>query len=118
MHHQLASIAAWQDEPHVRTNRDLYRQKFTAVLGELEGKLQVSRPAAGFYLWPQTPIPETEFARQLYARENVTVLPGRFLARSADGVNPGENRVRMALVAEPHQCVEAAQRIAHCLDKL
>jgi N-succinyldiaminopimelate aminotransferase len=118
VHHQLASIAAWQDESHVRANRDLYRQKFTAVLGELGDKLEVSRPAAGFYLWPLTPIPETEFARQLYARENVTVLPGRFLARGAEGVNPGENRVRMALVAEPRQCVEAAQRIAHCLEKL
>lgn len=118
LHHQLASIAAWNDEEHVRANRELYRQKFDAVLAQLNGHLPVSAPDAGFYLWPQTPVADTEFARQLYANEQVTVLPGRFLARNANGLNPGENRVRMALVAELDQCVEAAQRIVRQLDRL
>ncbi len=118
MHHQLASIAAWRDEDHVRENRRLYREKFDAVLEILDGKLAVQRPDAGFYLWPETPIAETEFARSLYAGEHVTVLPGSFLARDAGGSNPGRNRVRMALVAELPQCVEAAQRIVHRLEKL
>jgi N-succinyldiaminopimelate aminotransferase len=114
-HHQLASAAAWRDEEHVLSNRELYRQKFTAVLEELDGHLDVSAPQAGFYLWPRTPVSDTELARRLYQQENVTVLPGRFLARTANGVNPGENRVRMALVAEPEQCIEAARRIVRCL---
>ena len=118
IHHQLGSIVAWDDEEHVVANRQLYRDKFAAVLAELEGHLPVSTPDAGFYLWPTTPVGDTEFARQLYAGEHVTVLPGRFLAREADGINPGENRVRLALVAEPEQCVEAAQRIVHRLGKL
>ena len=118
IHHQLASIAAWQDEAHVINNRDLYREKFAAVLEVMNGHLPVSPPQAAFYLWPQTPVSDTEFARQLYAREHLTVLPGRYLARESDGINPGENRVRMALVAELEQCVEAAQRIVHCLSKL
>ena len=118
IHHQLGSIAAWDDEQHVITNRQLYRDKFSAVLSVLDGHLQVSAPDAGFYLWPQTPISDTEFARQLYAGEHVTVLPGRFLARESGGINPGENRVRIALVAELGQCVEAAQRIVHRLDRL
>ncbi len=118
LHHQLGSIAAWNDEEHVRANRQLYRDKFAAVLAVLGSHMQVSAPDAGFYLWPQTPVSDTQFARQLYAGENVTVLPGRFLAREAGGINPGENRVRMALVAEHGQCVEAAQRIVHCLGKL
>ncbi len=118
MHHQLASIAAWRDEDHVRENRRLYREKFDAVLEILDGKLAVQRPDAGFYLWPETPIAETGFARSLYAGEHVTVLPGSFLARDAGGSNPGRNRVRMALVAELPQCVEAAQRIVHRLEKL
>ena len=115
LHHQLASIAAWQDETHVVANRDLYRAKFSAVLKQLQGHMAVSAPQAGFYLWPQTPISDTEFARRVYAQEHVTVLPGRFLARNANGINPGENRIRMALVAEPQQCVEAARRMVRCL---
>lgn len=118
VHHQLASIAAWRDEDHVINNRALYREKFSAVLDVLNGHLQVSPPQAAFYLWPETPISDIEFARQLYAHEHVTVLPGRFLAREANGINPGENRVRMALVAELEHCVEAAQRIVHRLNQL
>ncbi|MEZ5571915.1 MAG: succinyldiaminopimelate transaminase [Halioglobus sp.] len=118
IHHQLGSIAAWNYENHVVTNRELYRKKFAAVLAQLEGHLEVSAPDAGFYLWPKTPVSDLEFARQLYATENVVVLPGRFLARESDGINPGENRVRMALVANADHCIEAAQRIVHCLGRL
>ncbi|QFU74820.1 succinyldiaminopimelate transaminase [Halioglobus maricola] len=117
-HHQLASIAAWSDEQHVIENRARYKAKFDAVLEILGNKLDVDRPEAGFYLWPETPVAETEFARALFAQQHVTVLPGSFLAREVQGVNPGANRVRMALVAELEQCVEAAQRIAHCMDTL
>jgi N-succinyldiaminopimelate aminotransferase len=118
LHHQLGSIAAWSDEQHVMANRQQYRDKFAAVLAELEGHLPVAAPQAGFYLWPETPVSDTEFARQLYARENLTVLPGRFLARESNGLNPGENRVRMALVATQELCVEAAQRIVRQLGEL
>ena len=118
LHHQLGSIAAWNDEEHVRANRQRYRDKFSAVLAQFDGHLQVAAPDAGFYLWPQTPVSDTEFARALFAGENVTVLPGQFLAREAGGINPGANRVRLALVAELEQCVEAAQRIVHRLGQL
>lgn len=110
-HHQLASAAAWGDEQHVIANRQRYREKFAAVLAELEGHLPVSAPDAGFYLWPETPVSDTEFASGLYREQHVTVLPGRFLARESGGINPGVSRVRMALVASADQCVEAAQRI-------
>ena len=118
IHHQLGSILAWGDEHHVEANRQQYREKFAAVLAELKGHLSVTAPEAGFYLWPETPVSDTEFARQLYAEENVIVLPGRYLARESNGINPGENRVRMALVASTEHCVEAAQRIVHRLGKL
>ncbi len=116
LHHQLASVAAWGDEKHVVENRRLYTVKFAAVLDILDGHLPVLRPEGGFYLWPETPIPDTEFARQLYAREHLTVLPGRFLARTANGINPGENRLRIALVAALDQCTEAAHRIVRVLE--
>ncbi|MBE9539108.1 MAG: succinyldiaminopimelate transaminase, partial [Proteobacteria bacterium] len=118
LHHQLASIAAWGDEHHVVENREKYRVKFSAVLDILADHLPVQRPEAGFYLWPRTPVSDTEFACQLYAREHVTVLPGRFLARTSSGINPGENRVRIALVAELEHCTEAAARIVQCIDTL
>ena len=115
--HQLASVAAWSDENHVRTNRQRYREKFAAVLAVLKDHLPATAPDGGFYLWPETPLSDTEFARRLYLEEHVTVLPGRFLARESGGENPGINRVRMALVASTEQCVEAAERIVRLLEK-
>ncbi|WP_439887840.1 succinyldiaminopimelate transaminase [Pseudomonas sp. MBLB4123] len=108
---QLASVAAWNDEVHVRANRALYREKFDAVLALLDGVLEVQRPDGGFYLWAKTPVDDERFTRELYAREHVTVVPGSYLSRSVEGVNPGANRVRMALVAPLAECVEAAERI-------
>ncbi|MCP4765935.1 MAG: succinyldiaminopimelate transaminase [Gammaproteobacteria bacterium] len=108
---QTASAAAWRDEAHVIENRELYRQKFEQVLQLLSDTLAPRKPQAGFYLWAQTPIPDTEFARRLYAEQNVTVLPGRYLARDSAAGNPGINRVRMALVAPLDECLDAARRI-------
>src|SRR5690606_9665368 len=89
---QAASIAAWGDEAHVRENRARYRERFDAVLDILDGVLDVRRPDAGFYLWPATPRDDESFCRELYARENVLVLPGRYLSREAHGVDPGAGR--------------------------
>lgn len=108
---QLASMVAWQDENHVIDNREAYRQKFDAVMEILDGVLDVKKPDASFYLWPKTPIKGEDFAQQLFARQKVTVLPGSYLARQADGTNPGEDYVRLALVAPLAECIEAAQRI-------
>jgi N-succinyldiaminopimelate aminotransferase len=109
---QAASCVAWNDEAHVRDNRRLYRQKFDAVLPILASVLDVGRPDAGFYLWPRLPIDDVEFARGLLAEQNTVVLPGSFLARAAQGINPGTGRARIALVPPLAQCIEAAQRIA------
>jgi N-succinyldiaminopimelate aminotransferase len=38
-------------------------------------------------------------------------VPGSYLSRDVDGVNPGAGRVRLALVAPLAECVEAAERI-------
>ena len=108
---QAASIAAWDDEAHVRDNREQYRSKFAKVTPLLASVLDVALPDAGFYLWAKVKGSDTDFARDLLALYNVTVLPGSFLAREAQGFNPGANRIRMALVAETAECVEAAQRI-------
>ncbi len=109
--HQLASIAAWNDEKHVQENRELYREKFAAVTRILEDIIPVSAPDASFYLWVKTPICDELFSRELFNQQHVTVLPGKYLAREVDGINPGDHRVRMALVAPLENCIDAANRI-------
>jgi N-succinyldiaminopimelate aminotransferase len=108
---QRASIAAWNDEEHVRENRRLYAAKFSAVLPLIEKNLKAERPEGGFYLWIRTPIDDAEFARRLQRDYNVLVLPGSFLAREAHGENPGKNHVRIALVASIGECIEAVGRM-------
>ena len=118
---QAASVAAWGDEEHVQENRNKYREKFHLVTPLLKTVLDVELPDAGFYLWAdvrRSGLSDTEFARRLYADYNVTVLPGSYLARDAHGVNPGRDRVRMALVAEVDEGLEAAQRIVQFCKKL
>lgn len=117
---QAASAAAWDDEAHVADNRRLYREKFAQVTPVLAEVMDVALPDAGFYLWARVPErfggqqggDDTDFARLLLAQYNVTVLPGQYLAREVDGRNPGAGRVRMALVADTAECLEAARRIA------
>ena len=112
---QSASISAWNDEHHVIENRAKYLDKFTRVTPLLQKVLDVALPDAGFYLWARVDqhvdISDIDFARRLYAEYNVTVLPGSYLGREAHGINPGRNRIRMALVAEADECLEAAERI-------
>ena len=113
---QVASEAAWKEESHVSKNRQLYREKFTAVASLLAGYIQTPIPEATFYLWVKTPVNDTDFAQQLYQDYNVTVLPGSYLAREAHGINPGKNFVRIALVVPLFECVEATKRIkAWCI---
>ena len=112
--YQAASIAAWNDEAHVRENREKYVRKFATVTPLLAGVLDVKLPDAAFYLWAnvaRTGLTDTDFARRLYADYNVTVLPGSYLARDAHGTNPGRHFVRMALVADEAECVEGAKRV-------
>ncbi len=108
---QRASIAAWNDEAHVRENRRQYAAKYAAVLPLVRAPLKTQMPDGGFYLWIETPIDDAQFARRLHEQYNVMVLPGSFLARESGGVNPGKNHLRVALVAPLAECIEAMQRI-------
>ena len=114
---QAASIVAWNDEAHVIENRKLYTEKFNTVTPMLQDVLDIEMPDAAFYLWAKikqtnsSKGSDTEFALKLYRDFNVTVLPGSYLAREAHGTNPGQNFVRLALVASLQECVEAANRI-------
>lgn len=149
---QHASILAWQDEAHAIENRQLYRDKFAAFIDILSEVCDIHKPAASFYVWLKTAIPDDlhgrrkcgewsgtiaadlhgrrkcgklpgatadeEFAQQLFAKENVTVLPGSYLSREFAGINPGQNHVRIALVAPLAECIEAAHRIKNFINTL
>ena len=117
LHVQKASIAAWNDENHVKENRKLYKTKFLKVCHELNSVLTVTQPSGSFYLWPKLPCPDIDFARELYKSENVEVLPGSYLSRDVYNINPGNKRVRIALVAEVDECIEAAKRIKKFIEK-
>ena len=115
---QHASIKAWQDEQHVIENRQLYREKFSAFIDILAEVCTIEKPSAGFYIWLKTTIADTDFTQQLFAQENITVLPGSYLSREFAGLNPGLNHVRIALVAPLDDSIVAAHRIKHFLKTL
>jgi N-succinyldiaminopimelate aminotransferase len=116
--HQVASIVAWNDETHVKQNRELYVKKFDAVINILSTVINVTLPDAAFYLWLNTPIDDESFAKNLFAQQNVTVLPGSYLSRESDSINPGKNHVRLALVAPLDECITAANRIKQYIQTL
>jgi N-succinyldiaminopimelate aminotransferase len=112
---QLASVLAWQDDAHAAANRRIYQEKFARVLPLLTPVLNIARPAGAFYLWPDVGGDDERFTRELFARANLTVLPGSYLGRTGAAGNPGAGRVRISLVPEVAQCVEAAQRLREFL---
>jgi len=116
---QAASIAAWNDEAHVLANRDEYRKKFDAVLAILSPIMDVQKPDASFYLWAglkeNSALDDETFTQEIYSQQHLKVVPGSYLSREVNGVNPGRNRIRLALVATLDECIESAERIAEYL---
>ncbi|MBX2823548.1 MAG: succinyldiaminopimelate transaminase [Gammaproteobacteria bacterium] len=115
---QACSIAAWRDEEHVLANRQLYNKKYEQVVPILSEVMNVETPAAGFYLWPDLQTDDEQFTRDMRQFQNIDVVPGSYLARSIEGINPGVNHSRLALVAPLEQCVEAATRIRYYYQQL
>ncbi|MEJ2042159.1 MAG: succinyldiaminopimelate transaminase [Reinekea sp.] len=109
--HQQVSIAAWQDETHVQANRRLYNEKFQMIANELGSVIPVNIPTASFYLWPDLGQDDEQIALDWLTKANVHVLPGQYLSRDINGINPGYGHVRIALVATLDECFEAAQRV-------
>ncbi|MDH3589178.1 MAG: succinyldiaminopimelate transaminase [Gammaproteobacteria bacterium] len=118
VHHQLASVAAWNDDAHVAINRSLYREKFATAGNRVCEALDYAMPTAAFYLWAAVPVDDELFASRLYSEQNVLVLPGSYLARNTADGNPGKGRVRISLVAARGECNEAAGRIVSMLSSL
>lgn len=117
-HVQRASVFAWDDEQHVINNRALYREKFSAAMKILAPVMDVICPPAAFYLWPRTTLDDEAFTRDLYAKQNVTVVPGSYLSRNSTQGNPGRHRIRISLVAPVAECSEAITRLRSFVEAL
>jgi len=112
---QHASALAWADEQHVKANRAAYDEKYAAVLPILQPHMQISQPPAGFYLWPELGMDDEQFTQKVYSEQNIAVVPGSYLGRESNGVNPASGHTRLALVAPLDECVEAANRMVETL---
>ncbi len=108
---QSAAAAAWSDEEHVESAREIYRKNFL-IAREILG---IEIPKATFYIWLKVHKP-LEFTKKLYEEYNVKVLPGEYLAReNSKGENPGKDFVRVALVESEEKSRDALMRIKECL---
>ena len=118
VHVQVASERAWLDEEHVIANRAVYRSKFEATQAVMARTFGAQLPDGAFYYWPDVGVDDELFAAELYRRENITVLPGKYLGRTVEGQNPGSNRVRIALVAPYQECVDAISRLCRASEEI
>ena len=79
-------------------NRRQYQEKYALadeIFGDVPG---YASPEAGFFLW--LPVQDGEAAAlKLWQETGVRVLPGAYLAREIDGLNPGDTYIRVAMVA-------------------
>ncbi|WP_375280702.1 aminotransferase class I/II-fold pyridoxal phosphate-dependent enzyme [Pseudooctadecabacter sp.] len=99
---QRVAAAVWNDEDHVIENRRLYAEKFDDADRIFEGVNSYSSPEAGFFLW--LPVDDGEAATlKLWREDGVRVLPGAYLSRPIDGMDPGQGYIRVALVAPKEQ---------------
>lgn len=115
---QHASAAAWSEEQHVVSNRMAYRAKFDVCDEVLAGRYGYRRPGGGFFLWLDLSHfgGGVEATVTLWKRSGVRVIPGAYLAQPGrNGVNPGTDFVRVALVTDPATIREALGRIVSIL---
>ena len=111
---QQAAAAVWADEAHVEENRALYQEKYAIadrIFGNVPGYVS---PEAGFFLW--LPVEDDEAAAlKLWRETGVRVLPGSYLAQNVAGGNPGQNYIRVALVAPKDETTRGLEAIRDCL---
>ena len=115
---QHVSAKAWADERHVEEGRALYRRNFAIASGVLEGRYGYRQPGGSFFLWLKMAAfgGGEEAAKTLWKGCGVRVLPGTYLAQAEpDGVNPGKDYIRVALVHDADTTREALTRIVATL---
>lgn len=110
---QEAAIAAYSDEKHVEKMRDEYRQKMKIMVDAFKAVgLPDCTPEATIYIWQKVNSDSVKFAKKLLQEKiAVVVTPGNWLSAKADGINPGDGYIRLALVPSIEDCRKAAERI-------
>jgi N-succinyldiaminopimelate aminotransferase len=115
---QRVAIAAYGDEAHVLENRRLYAQKFDLADQIIGDRYGYRRPAGGFFLWLNVSAHGGDEAvtLRLWREAGLRVVPGRYLAREqADGSNPGQGYIRIAMVQDQATTAEALHRLVSVL---
>lgn len=109
-----ASEAVWNDEKHVDESRARYVAKFDIADEVFLDVGGCGAPKAGFFLW--LPVEDGEAAAlRLWKETGIRVLPGAYLARDVDGVNPGKGYIRVAMVAEEEELRRGLIKLRDCL---
>jgi aspartate/methionine/tyrosine aminotransferase len=115
---QRVAIAAYADEAHVEANRRLYSRKFDLADQVIGNRYGYRRPAGGFFLWLDVSAQGGDEAAtvHLWREAGLRVVPGRYLAQpQADGGNPGEGFIRVAMVHDHDTTAEALHRLVAAL---
>jgi N-succinyldiaminopimelate aminotransferase len=115
---QEVAIAAYNDEAHVEDNRALYRAKFDLADQIIGNRYGYRRPAGGFFLWLDVSQHggSEGAALKLWKEAGLRVVPGSYAARPrADGFNPGEGYIRVAMVQDRATTAEALHRLVKVL---
>jgi N-succinyldiaminopimelate aminotransferase len=115
---QRVAIAAYGDEAHVAENRRLYAEKFDLADQIIGDRYGYKRPGGGFFLWLDVSAQGSDEAAtmRLWKEAGLRVVPGRYLAREqADGSNPGEGYVRVAMVQDRATTAQALHRLVKVL---
>jgi N-succinyldiaminopimelate aminotransferase len=115
---QRVAIAAYADEAHVEANRELYRRKFDLADQIVGNRYGYRRPAGGFFLWLDVSAQggDEVATLALWRQAGLRVVPGRYLAQpQADGSNPGEGFIRVAMVHDHATTAEALHRLVAAL---
>ena len=113
-----ASAAAWAEESHVEEMRTRYRERF-AIARRLLGNHRGFRiPGGSFYLWLDVQ-DGPRFAKALWQKTGVRVMPGAFMGIEEipgnPSSNPGHPYVRVALVHDSLTIEAALERVAEFL---
>lgn len=115
---QHVAVAAYGDEKHVEENRALYAAKFDLADRIIGSRYGYARPAGGFFLWLDVSAhgDGEGVTKRLWAEAGVRVVPGCYLARNqADGLNPGADYIRVAMVQDKASTAEALHRLVALL---
>ena len=110
---QDAATLALNDQAEVLKMREEYKKKRDIMTDALTScGLEAPKGDSTFYLWQKVPkgFNSIKFSKAL-VELGIVVTPGQLISDEADGLNPGQNFVRFALVPTIEEITEAAARI-------